>query len=71
MPEDFLSTLSSLNELRYPIAPSKIEALIKSFTDASFSSKLPIMNDEKLVAICRHELRLKEDKDIARLIREV
>lgn len=29
------------------------------------------MHDEKLVAICRHELRLEEDNDIARLIKEV
>lgn len=29
------------------------------------------MDNEKLVAICRHELRLEEDHDIARLIQEV
>lgn len=29
------------------------------------------MDDQKLVAICRHDLRLEEDYDIARLSREV
>lgn len=29
------------------------------------------MDNEKLVAICRHELRLEEDHDVARLIKEV
>lgn len=29
------------------------------------------MDCEKLVAICRHELRLEEEHDIARLIQEV
>ena len=29
------------------------------------------MDNKKLLAICRHELRLEEDHDIARLIHEV
>lgn len=52
------------------IAHSSIDIVIEFLLFHLFHGP-PIMDNEKLVAICRHELRLEEDHDIARLIQEI
>lgn len=66
-----LSTPIQSQEASFLIALSRLEIVIRTSYSFIFFPQLPIMDHEKLVSICRHELRLGEDSEVARLIREV